>query len=187
MSSRGPVFDGPRVNVAANFNSTLYPVRPQLPPPPQTISVYLAQTLMNHPPQNNGGNVLYAYHNDPNAWDPSGLIMGLTHGPLPPSRPPSPPTSTQIGPPHYVDFNGHRFVFEWETPGSRELVDFLAQAEREFRHNDSASSFDQQTCIDLFSGKIQPLIHAGENLADHPRVAVLPLLGGLVKQSGGTA
>ncbi|RMX93931.1 hypothetical protein D0867_14034 [Hortaea werneckii] len=179
VSSRGPVFNGSSVNVAANFNSTLYPVRPQLPPPlTQTTSVYSVQTLMNHQPQNNSGNVLYAYHNDPNAWDPSGLIMGLTHGPLPPSRPPSPPMSTQIGPPHYVDFNGHRFVFEWETPGSRELVDFLAQAEQDFRHN-SASGFDRQKCIDLFNGKIQPLIHAGENLAGHPRVAVLPLLSGL--------
>ncbi|KAI7365906.1 hypothetical protein KC354_g4564 [Hortaea werneckii] len=186
VSSRGPVFNGPSVNVAANFNSTLYPVRPQLPPPPQTIGVYSVQTLMNHPPQHNSGNVLHAYYNDPNAWDPSGLIMGLTHGPLPPSRPPSPPMSTQIGPPHYVDFNGHRFVFEWETPGSRDLVDFLAQAEQEFRHN-SASGFDRQKCIDLFNGKIQPLIHAGENLAGHPRVAVLPLLDGLVEQSGGTA
>ncbi|RMY20800.1 hypothetical protein D0867_03736 [Hortaea werneckii] len=159
VSSRGPVFNGPSVNVAANFNHTLYPVRPQLPPPTQTISVYSVQALMNRPPQNNGGNVLYAYHNDPNAWDPSGLIMGLSHGPLPPPPPPSPPMSIQMGPLHFVDFNGHRFVFEWETPGSRDLVDFLAQAEREF-HYSSASSFDRQKCIDLFNGKIQSLIHA---------------------------
>ncbi|RMY51575.1 hypothetical protein D0865_06260 [Hortaea werneckii] len=187
-SSRGPVFNGPSVNVAANFNNTLYPFRPQLPPPPtQKTSVYSIQTLMNHPAQNSGGNVLHAYYNDPNAWDPSGLIMGLSHGPLPPPPPPFPPASTQIGPPHFVDFNGHRFVFEWETPGSRELVDFLAQAEREFRHNNSASGFDQQKCIDLFNGRIQSLIHAAENLAGHPRVAVFPLLGGLIEQSGGTA
>ncbi|KAI7231122.1 hypothetical protein KC330_g6579 [Hortaea werneckii] len=174
------------VNVPANFNNTLYLVRPQLPPPPQTISVYSVQTPMNHLPQNNSGNVLYAYRNDPNAWDPSGLIMGLSHGPLPP-QPPPPPPQQQLGPPHFVDFNGHRFVFEWETPGSRDLVDFLARAEREFRHNDSTSGFDRQKCIDLFSGKIQSLIHAAENLAGYPRVAVLPLLGGLVEHSGGTA
>ncbi|KAI7216073.1 hypothetical protein KC333_g5063 [Hortaea werneckii] len=185
--SRSPVFNGPSVNVAANFNNTLYPLRPQLPPPPtQTINVYSVQTLMNHPPQNNSGNVLYAYHNDPNAWDPSGLIMGLSHGPLPPPPPPSPPISTQIGPLHFVDFNGHRFVFEWETPGSRDLVDFLAQAEWEFR-NSSISGFDRQKCIDLFNGKIQSLISAAENLAGYPRVAVLPLLSGLVEQPGGTA
>ncbi|GAB1742774.1 hypothetical protein NU219Hw_g8484t1 [Hortaea werneckii] len=184
----GPVFHTPNVNVAANFNNTLQPVRPQLPPSTQTMSVYSAQTFMNHPPQNNGGgNVLHAYYNDPNAWDPSGLIMGLSHGPLPPPPPPpSPPMPTQIGPPHFLDFNGYRFVFEWETAGSRDLVDFLAQAEREFRHS-SASGFDRQKCIDLFSGKIESLIHAGENLAGHPRVAVLPLLSGLVEQSGGTA
>ncbi|KAI7244493.1 hypothetical protein KC365_g1366 [Hortaea werneckii] len=176
-SSRGPVFNGPSVNVAAKFNNALYPFRPQLPPPPtQTTSVYSIQTLMNHPAQNNGGNVLHAYHNDPNAWDLSGLIMGLFHGPLPP--PPPLPPQQQLGPPHFVDFNGHRFVFEWETPGSRDLVDFLAQAEREFRQN-STSGFDRQKCVDIFNGKIQSLIHAAENLAGYPRVAVIPLLSGL--------
>ncbi|KAI7151994.1 hypothetical protein KC316_g9151 [Hortaea werneckii] len=186
VSARGPVFNTPSVNVPANFNNTLYLVRPQLPPPPQTISVYSVQTPMNHLPQNNSGNVLYAYRNDPNACDPSGLIMGLSHGPLPP-QPPPPPPQQQLGPPHFVDFNGHRFVFEWETPGSRDLVDFLARAEREFRHNDSTSGFDRQKCIDLFNGKIRSLIHAAENLVGYPRVAVFPLLSGLVEQSGGTA
>ncbi|KAI6832442.1 hypothetical protein KC352_g5937 [Hortaea werneckii] len=142
-------------------------------------------TPMNQPAHSSGAQVLYAYHSDPNAWDPSGVIMGLNHGPLPPPPPP-PPQTTQLGQLHFVDFNGYRFVFEWETPGSRDLTNFLAQAEQEFR-NSSASSFDQQKCIDVFNGKIRDLIYAGENLAGHPRVAVLPLLGGLVEQSGGTA
>ena len=186
VSSLGPVFNGSSFNGAANFNNNLNSARPQLPPPTQTTSIYSVQTLMNHPPQNNGGNVLYAYHNDPNAWDPSGLIMGLNHGPLPPPAPPSPSMPTQIGPPHFVDFNGYRFVFEWETPGSRDLVDFLAQAEREFRSN-PASGFDRQVCIDLFNGKIRDLISAGEKFVGHPRVAVLPSLGRFVEQSGGTS
>ncbi|KAI7478828.1 hypothetical protein KC351_g7963 [Hortaea werneckii] len=183
-SSRGPVFDTSSVNGRANFSNNLYPIRPQLPPPHQTISVYSAQTPMNQPPQNSGAYVLYAYHNDPNAWDPSGLIMGLDHGPLPP--PPSVPQTMQLGPPHFVDFNGHRFVFEWETPASRDLVDFLAQAEREFRNSLPSGFFDRQRCVDLFNGKIRDLISAGENLAGYPRVAVFPLLGGVVEQSGGT-
>ncbi|KAI7118966.1 hypothetical protein KC352_g33432, partial [Hortaea werneckii] len=133
---------------------------------------------------NSGAYVLYAYHNDPNAWDPSGLIMGLDHGPLPP--PPSVPQTMQLGPPHFVDFNGHRFVFEWETPASRDLVDFLAQAEREFRNSLPSGFFDRQRCVDLFNGKIRDLIYAGENLAGYPRVAAFPLLGGVVEQSGGT-
>ncbi|RMZ16332.1 hypothetical protein D0860_01107 [Hortaea werneckii] len=172
------------VNGRANFSNNLYPIRPQLPPPHQTISVYSAQTPMNQPPQNSGAYVLYAYHNDPNAWDPSGLIMGLDHGPLPP--PPSVPQTMQLGPPHFVDFNGHRFVFEWETPASRDLVDFLAQAEREFRNSLPSGFFDRQRCVDLFNGKIRDLIYAGENLAGYPRVAAFPLLGGVVEQSGGT-
>ncbi|KAI7120674.1 hypothetical protein KC319_g17570, partial [Hortaea werneckii] len=182
-SSRGPVFDTSSVNGRANLSNTLYPIRPQLPPPTQTISVYSAQTPMNHPAQNNGGHVLYAYHNNPNAWDPSGLVMGLNHGPLPP--PPPLPQTTQLGPSHFVDFNGHRFVFEWETPASRDLVDFLAQAEREFRNSLPSGFFDRQRCIDVFNGKIRDLISAGENLAKHPRVAVLSLQNGLVVQSGG--
>ncbi|KAI6796698.1 hypothetical protein KC361_g4321 [Hortaea werneckii] len=186
-SSRGPAFNGPSVNGRANFNNNLYPIRPQLPPPNQTIGVYSAQTPMNQPARNGGAHVLYASHNDPNAWDPSGVIMGLNHGPQPPPPPPPPPPqTTQLGPLHFVDFNGHRFVFEWETPGSRDLTNFLAQAEQEFR-NSSASGFDQQKCIDVFNGKIRDLIYAGENLAGHPRVAVLPMPGGLVEQSGGTA
>ncbi|KAI7501679.1 hypothetical protein KC367_g2688 [Hortaea werneckii] len=184
-SSRRSTFNGASVNGRANFNNNFYPVSPRLPPPTRTISVYSAQTPMNQPAHSSGAQVLYAYHSDPNAWDPSGVIMGLNHGPLPPPPPP-PPQTTQLGPLHFVDFNGHRFVFEWETPGSRDLTNFLAQAEQEFR-NSSASSFDQQKCIDVFNGKIRDLIYAGENLAGHPRVAVLPLLGGLIEQSGGTA
>ena len=184
-SSRSSALNTSSVNGRANFSNTLYPIRPQLPPPTQTISVYSAQTPMNHPAQNNGGYVLYAYHNDPNAWDPSGLIMGLNHSPPPLSPPQPPPMPTQLGPPHFVDFNGHRFVFEWESPGSRDLVDFLAQAEREFRNSLPSGFFDRQKCIDVFNGKIRDLIYAGESLAGHPRVAVLSLQNGLVVQSGG--